>query len=232
MKIASSENGGFTLAETAVASAVVAIIMISVVMGSNILQRTFAGSDGSLKAGADQSRALDYVARDVHQALTASVTNCVSGNCVTNGGETLTLTIPAYLDPNTGLPVIPTVTSSQVNYGSAASPVTVTYFPANASTPYTYQTGGTYLIRQVCLNDTTCAPGASGAGVTQTVISLDCTNLQINFTDLSSSTQVSIQTNITYAPRFNFDSAASTRVTNARAGTALYATAISKNPKR
>lgn len=223
MKIENSENRGFTLAETAVASAVVAIIMISVVMGSNILQRTFAGSDGSLKAGADQSRALDYIARDVHQALTASVTN---------SGETLTLTIPAYLDPNTGLPVIPTITSGQVNYGSAAAPVTVTYFPSNGPATYSYQTGGKYLIRQVCLNNTTCSPGSSGAGVTQTVISLDCTNLQINFTDLSSSTQVQIQTKITYAPRFNFDSASSTRVTNARAGTALYATAVSKNPKR
>ncbi len=223
MKMANSGNGGFTLAEMAVASGVVAIIMISVVMGGDILQRTFAGSDGSLKAGADQSRVLDYVARDVHQAFTASVTN---------SGETLTLALPAYLDPNTGLPVIPTVTSSQVNYGNAASPVTVTYFPANASTPYTYQTGGIYLIRQVCLNDTVCAPGASGAGVTQAVISLDCKNLQINFTDLSTTTQVSIRTKITYAPRFNFDSATSTRVINARAGTALYATAISKNPKR
>jgi len=223
MKIGNYERGGFTLAETAVASAVVAIIMISVVMGSSILQRTFSGSDGSLKAGADQSRALDYIARDVHQALTASVTN---------SGETLTLTIPAYLDPNTGLPVIPTITNSQVNYGSAASPVTVTYFPSNGPSTYGYQTGGIYLIRQVCLSDTVCAPGASGAGVTQTVISLDCTNLQINFTDLSSSTQVQIQTKITYAPRFNFDTASSTRVINARAGTALYATAISKNPKR
>lgn len=225
MKIPHSENKGFTLAETAVASAVVAIIMISVVMGSNILQRTFAGSDGSLKAGADQSRALDYIARDVHQALTASVTN---------SGETLTVTIPAYLDPNTGLPVIPTIASGsgQVNYGSSAAPVTVTYFPSNGPATYTYQTGGKYLIRQVCLNNTTCSPGASGAGVTQTVVSLDCTNLQINFTDLSSSTQVSIQTKITYAPRFNFDLASSTRVTNARAGTALYATAVSKNPKR
>lgn len=226
MKMANSGNRGFTLAETAVASAVVAIIMISVVMGGNILQRTFAGSDGSLKAGADQSRGLDYIARDVHQALTASVTN---------SGETLTVTIPAYLDPITGLPVIPTITSSssQVDYGSAASPVAVTYFPANApGSPYTYHTAGTYLIRQVCLNNTVCAPGASGVGVTQTVISLDCKNLQINFTDLSTTTQVSIRTKITYAPRFNFDAATSTRVTNARAGTALYATAVSKNPKR
>lgn len=226
MKMANSGNRGFTLAETAVASAVVAIIMISVVMGSNILQRTFAGSDGSLKAGADQSRVLDYIARDVHQALTASVTN---------SGETLTVTIPAYLDPTTGLPVIPGITSSQVNYGSAAS--TVTYFPSNGPATYTYQTGGRYLIRQVCLNGVACAPGASGTGITQTVISLDCRNLQINFTAPSANpdpypNQVNVQTKITYAPRFNFDAATSTRVTNARAGTALYATAISKNPKR
>jgi len=218
MRRPNSGNAAFTLAETTVASAVVAIIAIAILMGGDLLQRAFVGSDGSVKAAADQSRILDYIARDVHQALTASVTN---------NGETLTLSIPAYLDPGTGQPVTPTISSTQVNYGN---PLSVTYFPANAqaspSTPYAYQTAGAYLIRQVCLNSP-CNPGDSNTGTTQTVISLDSTNLNIAFTDLSSSTQVNIQTKITFAPRFNF-----TNQTSDRDGTAIYASAISKNPKR
>ena len=117
MKLSSSRNGGFTLAETAVASAIVAIILVSIVIGGVFLQRIFAGSDGSMKAGADQLRVLDYIVRDLRQSLTAAVLP---------SGQELTLTIPAYRDPSTGNPVIPVVhpNSDTVDYGDAASPLT------------------------------------------------------------------------------------------------------------
>ncbi len=222
MKLSSSRNGAFTLAETSVAAAVVAIILVSIITGGVSLQKTFAGSDGSMKANADQTRILDYVARDARQALTVCVASgSTPTTCVTtpNTGDYLTLTVPPYLDANTGVPVIPTVAAGvstskgTVDYGDAGSPSTVKYFPANApispSTTYTYQANGQYLIRQV--------------GATQTVISLDCKSLQINFTDKGTS----VGTWVSFAPRFNFSNQ-----TSARDGTKVFVTTTLRNPRR
>jgi hypothetical protein len=129
------------------------------------------------------------------------------------------------LDQN-GNPVIPRVTAGsptgKADY--ATSPTTVKYFPANAptspSTTYTYQANGAYLIRQV-------GPDG-GVGTTQTVISLDCTSLQINFTLLpSAAAPTSVQASISFAPRFNFSNAA-----NDRTGTTIYATTTFRNTLR
>ena len=181
------------------------------------MQKVFAGSDASLKATADQSRIIDYIARDLRQALYYQVCN---------SGQMLTIMVPDYIDPNTNQPRTPTVHpgtlnqatgllngSVDYNYSSNPCGTKVSYFPANSptsgSTTYTYSANGQYLIRQV--------------GNTQTVISLDCTTLQIGFTDQTTSVQVSIS----FAPRFNFDSQ-----TNDRTGTAVYATAAFRNNGR
>jgi hypothetical protein len=201
--------------ETTVASTVVAIVLAAITVGGILMQRTFAGSDLSLKANADQLRVLDYFVTDMRQALTATVSN---------GGQQLTLTIPPYLNSDTGQPVIPTVigtaTGATVDYGSAASPTTVTYFPANVPTPpsttYTYQANGAYIIRQV--------------GNTQTVISRDCTSLQMRFTDgknLLPPNPAIVQASINYAPRYNFSNQS-----GARTGTTVYATSTFRNPRR
>lgn len=214
MKLRSSGNSGFTLAETAVASGVVAIILISIVIGGVSLQRMFAGSDGSLKAVADQSRVLDYLMRDLRQALTVTVTNA---------GQTLTVTVPDYVDSATGKPRVPGIQPGISSYGlprgivDYGSGVTVKYFPANApvspSTTYVYQSNGPFLIREV-----------TNAGVTtQTVISLDCTTLQINLTDKTTTVLASVS----FAPRFNFQN-----LTSERDGTIIYATATLRNTRR
>jgi prepilin-type N-terminal cleavage/methylation domain-containing protein len=210
MQLRSPNNRGFTLVETMVAAAVVAIILVSIITGGVSLQKIFAGSDASMKANADQTRILDYIARDLRQALTVAVSN---------GGQTLTLTVPPYLDPNTDVPVIPSVKpgggsgNGTVDYGDSSSPTTVTYFPANAPTPpsttYTYHANGEYLIRQV--------------GAKQTVISLDCKSLQINFTDNTTS----VGTWVSFAPRFNFSNQ-----TSARDGTKVYAITTLRNTRR
>jgi type II secretory pathway component PulJ len=220
MKLSRRNDGGFTLVETAVASAVVAIILGSIAIGGVSLQKILAGSDASLKATADQSRILDYIVRDVRQAMVTTGVPVVS-NSGPLIGQMLTLTVPSYLDQN-GNPVIAHVTAGSptgtANYGST----TVKYFPANApippSTTYTYQANGAYLIRQV-------GPDG-GVGTTQTVISLDCTSLQINFTlSPSAATPTSVQASISFAPRFNFSNSA-----NDRTGTTMYATATFRNP--
>jgi type II secretory pathway component PulJ len=207
---------GFTLAEVVVASGVAAIIMVSIVIGGVSLQKIFAGSDASLKATADQSRITDYVARDLRQALYYQICN---------GGQMLTLMVPDYIDSSTNQPRMPAVhpgtlnqstglLSGSIDYNYASTCGTkVSYFPANAptapSTTYTYTSNGQYLIRQV--------------GNTQTVISLDCTNLQINFTDQTTSVLMSIS----FAPRFNFDNQSTDRT-----GTTVYMTAVFRNNPR
>jgi type II secretory pathway component PulJ len=209
-------DGAFTLAETAVASAVAAIILIAIVIGGVSLQRTFAGSDSGMKAQADQSRIMDYIARDLRQALYYQICN---------SGQMLTLIVPDYIDSSTGTPRLPVVHPGTLNqstgllsgtadYNYANTCATkVSYFPANAPTPpsttYTYTSNGQYLIRQV--------------GNTQTVISLDCTNLQISFTDQSTSVLVSLS----FAPRFNFSGQA-----NDRTGSTAYTTTVFRSTPR
>lgn len=208
MKLKKHANSGFTLAETTVASAILAIILVSIVTGGVYLQKIFAGSDASLTATADQSRIIDYIARDLRQAMYYQVCN---------SGQMLTLMVPDYVDSanpnNLRIPTVVPGTPSVANYNNNSCGVKVSYFPANAPTPpsttYTYQANGQYLIRQ--------------AGNTQTVISLDCTNLQIGFTDQTTSVLVSIN----FAPRFNFSNSATER-----SGTTLYATTTFRtNPR-
>lgn len=211
------QDWGFTLAEITIACSIAAIILFAMTVGSTSLQKTFGGSDGALKATADQMRILDYVARDVRQALTITVTN---------SGQTLNLTTPDYIDPSTGLPRLPTIKpggstyglpQGVVDYGSSASPISVSYFPAAAPTPpsttYVFQANGPYWIRQV----------TNTQGTTQTVISRDCTSLQISFTDQTSA----VTSSISYAPRYNFMQQA-----NSRTGSMLYVNTTLRNTRR
>jgi hypothetical protein len=216
MKRSRFTAGAFTLAETAVASGVAAIVLTSIVIGGVSLQKTFSASDASLKAQADQARILDYIARDLRQALYYQVCN---------SGQMLTLMVPDYVDSTTGQPRVPVVHPGSVdqstgllsgtvdyNYADACG-TKVSYFPANPptapSTTYTYTSNGQYLIRQI--------------GNTQTVISLDCASLQIGFTDQGSSVSVSLS----FAPRFNFGNQ-----TNDRTGSTAYATTVFRSNPR
>jgi prepilin-type N-terminal cleavage/methylation domain-containing protein len=194
------KNRAFTLVEVLVATAVASLILAAIATGAIACQKVFAAADGGLKASADQLRIMDYIDRDVRQALTV---------VVSNSGQTLTLTVPSYLDSTTGLPVIPTIVPSKdtngtpngtVDYGTAA---TITYFPSNGPAPYSYDANGRYLIRQV--------------GVVQTAISRDCTNLQISFTDQTTS----VLTSITYQPHYTFNSLADPRSTTTECATPL-----------
>jgi hypothetical protein len=135
----------------------------------------------------------------------------------------LTVAVPDYVDSSTGAPRIPAVhpgtldqttglLSGTVDYNYANTCGTkVSYFPTNsiASTPYTYSANGQYLIRQV--------------GSTQTVISMDCASLQINFTDQTTSVLLSVS----FAPRFNFANQAADRT-----GATIYNTVTFRSTPR
>ena len=203
------KDRAFTLVEMLIAAGIASMALLAVVTGCIACQKVFSATDYGLKSSTDQLRIHDYIVRDVRQALTVSVTN---------SGQTLTLTVPDYLDPGTKQPRVPTINpgtptngipNGTVDYGDASTPITVSYFPANGPAPYSYQANGRYLIRQ--------------QGAVQTVISRDCTDLQIAFTDQTES----VLTAITFAPRFNFRLSA-----NSRTSTAVYATPLLRNNRR
>ena len=199
----------FTLAEMMVAATIASMALLALVTGIIACQKVFWATDSGLKASADQLRILDYIEGDVRQALTV---------VVANSGQTLTLTVPNYLDPSTGQPRLPTITpkmksngapNGTVDYGDPSAPVTITYFLANGPAPYSFQSNGQYLIRQ--------------KGTVQTVISRDCTNLQITFTDQTTS----VLTSISFTPRFTFQPSA-----NPSASTIVCCTPVLRNNRR
>ena len=209
----SGKEQAFTLAEMMVGAAIGSLLLLAMITGAIACQRVSAATDDGLRANADQLRVLDYIVRDVRQALTATITN---------SGQVLTLTVPDYIDSSTGLPRIPTIIpkmsssgmpNGTVDYGSAAAPITVSYFTANApiapATTYTFETNGSYVIRQ--------------QGNVQSIISRDCTSLQLGFIDQTTS----IRASISFQPRFNFLNRA-----NSRNSTATYATPSLRNNRR
>ena len=202
---------GFTITELMVAAVVSTILLGVIVLGGVALQRTFNASDSALKASADQSRILDFIVRDLRQALTATVTN---------GGQTLTLTTPDYIDTSTNLPRIPSITPATYNtttipkgvvdYGNPGAPLSITYFPTNNTVaPYSYAANGAWIVRQV--------------GTVQTVISLDSTSLQLSFVDNTNS----VTATISYLPQYTRQNTA-----NARSSTLVSATTVFRNNRR
>src|SRR6476659_9476086 len=142
------EDRAFTLVEMLVAAAIASMALLALVTGSIACQKVFSATDYALKSSVDQLRILDYIERDARQALTVNVTN---------SGQTLTLTVPNYIDSSTGQPRLPTIKPGKksngmpngtVDYGDPAAPVTVSYFLANGPAPYSFQANGRYLIRQ------------------------------------------------------------------------------------
>lgn len=203
------EKRAFTLVEMLVAATIASMALMAVVTGCIACQKVFSATDYGLKSSADQLRILDYIERDVRQALTVNLTN---------SGQMLTVTVPDYINTSTGQPRLPTIKPGRksngmpngtVDYGDPATPVTVSYFLANGPAPFSFQTNGRYLIRQ--------------QGTVQTVISRDCSNLQVSFTDHTES----VLTAISFAPRFTFQSSA-----NSRSSTTVCAAPLLRNNRR
>jgi prepilin-type N-terminal cleavage/methylation domain-containing protein len=107
---------GFTLIELMITTAVSAIVLTGFMWGVTALQRSFTAAEFYSTAQSDETRIMDYIIRDVRRALTLAVAS---------SPPTLTITATNYIDPATGAPRNPTVTSGAVNYGAAA--VTITY---------------------------------------------------------------------------------------------------------
>ena len=197
----SLEKMAFSLVELMISLAVGSLILAAVVSSTIAMQKLFAATDQYYMATSDQMRVLDFIALDMRRAVTGNVSN---------SAQTLTLTLPDYVDYTQSPPAPRTPTVSvmgKVIYGASASQPTVSYSISGTAPNQVIQR--TYT-------------GSNGSVVTTTLTSA-AANYQISFFDPANpgSTTAfslggfgqasSLTAQITFAPRFNRLNFASSR---------------------
>lgn len=183
----------FSMVELMVSLAVGSLILAAVASGTIAMQKLFVATDQYYMATSDQMRVLDFIALDMRRAVSGSVSN---------GAQTLALTIPDYVDYTQNPPAArsPSVSATgKVTYGAAASQPTVVY-ALSGTAP-----------NQVIQRTLTAADGS----VAKTTLTSAAANYQMSFFDPANpgSTTAfslggigqpsSITAQITFAPRFN-----------------------------
>src|SRR4051812_37378969 len=130
-------RAGFAMAEMMITIGVASVVVGAAVLGTSTFQSLFFAEDDYYQSTADQMRVLDYIACDVRNALSGTVSN---------NGQTLTVQVPDYIDPSTNLPRTPSISAgtlksaANVSYkASGADTSTVTY-AVSASTVTRTQT--------------------------------------------------------------------------------------------
>lgn len=232
MRLRVDPRNGFTLVELMISAGIGAIILGAVVLGGAAFQKIFAASNEYYRATSDQSRVLDYIARDVRRALMVQVIN---------GGQELVLTLPNYL--SAGAPQTPTIAYGRspfgkpngiVDYGTAANPIAVSY-----------SMSGQLIIRKQGIATVTNPAKANDWLVTSTnfdttqitwnpnlqaTICNDVENFQLTDLDATGSVKVTLS----FMPRFHFASTADLTDANnsARKGTSVYTGIALRNPRR
>lgn len=119
-----NREGGGTLVELMVAVAVYSMLFGALAAGVIALQRSFSATEKYSKSVSDQSRILDYVARDVRRA---------SAVTITQSSTRLDLTLPdqyANAAPSRTFRT-PSVSMTAVTYGT--TPGTISYYTNGAN---------------------------------------------------------------------------------------------------
>ncbi len=111
---------GFSLPDVLVATAVMALMAAGMLTAVSALQKSTTASQHHATSQVQQSRILDYIARDLRRALTVVVDT-------TEGGERLTVTIPDYYDA-AGKPRDPAIVAGGISYGAAGASVEISYY--------------------------------------------------------------------------------------------------------
>lgn len=121
MKRTGTLQNGFTLSEVMMATAIVGTAFALICSTTVSLQKSFRAVDAYFSSHMQQMRIVNYIARDTRRAYIVTT----SANL-----QTVTMTIPDYIDPATGLPRTPeifsTATGKQVRYGPT-NPATGNY---------------------------------------------------------------------------------------------------------
>jgi prepilin-type N-terminal cleavage/methylation domain-containing protein len=209
-------RAGFTLTEMMVSVSVGGFIVGAMILGTSAFQGLFFAEDDYYQSTADQMRVLDYIARDVRNAISGTVSN---------NGATLTVLLPDYIDPATNLPRTPTLTA-----GPLKSAANVSY-QANASDSVNV----TYAVSGNSVTRTQVAVRSGVTTTTQVVIASNVDSLQLtdassggstNFTFAPANSGISgavqsVKTTLTFMPRFT-----RSNLLSSRSGTTLSQTVV------
>ena len=197
-----AKRQAFTLVEMMISASVGVLIMGAIILTTISFQNVSNATDDYYKATSDQVRVLDYIALDMRRAINGSVSNTT---------QTLTLTLPDYIDysQNPPTPRTPTIalsgTVGTVTYGT--TPPTVVY-AVTGSSP-----------NQVITRTYTSSVGA----VTTTTLTATAADYQFscfdpnnagsttNFSFGAAGQPTSITAKITFMPKFNRLNLASSR---------------------
>ena len=179
---AGTRRSAFTMVEILVGMGIAsAMFAAALSAGLGVLRSLYAADDYSYESN-QQSRAMDYIARDIRGALTVNLPT---------GGQTLTLTLPQYYSSYdaqgnpTGSPVDPVFDGNVPVYGNVAQPLEVTY-----------SVNGQQLIRQQTVQST--------GAIARLVVCEDVNEFQLVFVPQTTAVQYSIS----FQPRQRSASAA------------------------
>lgn len=202
-------GAGFTLVEMLISVTIFTLFLAGLVLGTTAFQNLFFAQDNYYQSTDDQMRVLDYIARDVRDALSGTVSN---------NGQTLTVSLPDYINPTTNQPRTPTLTA-----GPLKSAGNVSYF-ANSGDSVTVA----YAVSGNTITRTQTAVRSGVTTTTQTILANNVDSLQLADASQSGLTNFSfgpasiygpsdvVKTTLTFMPRFTRLNLASSR-----AGTTL-----------
>src|SRR6266478_5627550 len=91
----------FTLVEMMISASVGSLILGALILTATSFQNVFNATDDYYLATSDQMRVLDYISLDMRRAVSGSVSNTA---------QTLTLTLPDYIDYSLNPPTPRTAT--------------------------------------------------------------------------------------------------------------------------
>jgi prepilin-type N-terminal cleavage/methylation domain-containing protein len=194
-----SNQPGFTLMEMVVSLTISGVVLGAAVLGGTAFRTLFYAVDDYYQSTSDQMLVLDYIARDIRNAISGTVSN---------NGATLTVQVPDYVDPATNLPRTPTVTPTNVK---SAGNVKYLASPTDSPLSITYAVSGNIVTR------TEVSTRNGVVKTTSTAIANDIDSLQLvdasaggatnfNFGPASTATGGAVQTvktSVTFMPRFN-----------------------------
>lgn len=199
---------GTVLAEILVACAVTSVLAAAMLTGITTLQRSFRAAHHHAKSQVEQTRLLNYIARDLRRAETVNVGTFA-------GSERLTLTIPDYYD-NENKPRDPKIKNDAIEYGDPTlampDPVIVRF----------YKSGSTLLRSVKRIRRTGGVPAESEV---TTALATDVQDFTSDFTDNG---KQSVGVSISFIPKFQINP---DNISALRAGSAIYATTLLRNKR-
>ena len=205
-------RAGFTLVELLISVTIFTLFLAGLVLGTTAFQNLFFAQDNYYQSIDDQMRVLDYIARDVRDAI---CTNNLLTSCgqVSNNGQTLTVSLPDYINPTTNQPRTPTLTA-----GPLKSAGNVSYF-ANSGDSVTV----VYAVSGNTITRTQTAVRSGVTTTTATILANNVDSLQLADASQSGSTNFYfgpasmsgtvqfVKTTLTFMPRFTRLNLASSR---------------------